>query len=166
MLNTLHLALTLLSVRTSLLPKRPTSLAYSHYPAPQFHDAFQNASYVTAFTEKYVLSSHTWLQIPFAPDKRLRSLTAILVSRFLLDLQRANLEALDLHTSTGSLPDGQPQSRFQGGSLVFNNFVDSLGGSIALSSGSFHLHDEVRDENEREEQESAQGIELEKVGGD
>ncbi|KAI0730539.1 hypothetical protein C8Q76DRAFT_690621 [Earliella scabrosa] len=120
-LNALHLALTLLSVRTPLLPMHPIARILTLHPAPQFHDAFQNASYVTAFTE---------------------NLTAILVSRFLLDLQRANLKALDLHTATdGSFPDGEAQSRFRGGgSLVFNNFVDSLGGSMAPS---FRAHDDV-----------------------
>ena len=69
------------------------------------------------------------------------SITAILVSRFLLDLQYANHKSVGIACSESSThhPNGHSQGDGSGSvSLTFERFVGSMGTSIAPGDGDEH----------------------------
>ncbi|PIL24627.1 hypothetical protein GSI_12511 [Ganoderma sinense ZZ0214-1] len=82
--------------------------------------AFENVSYMTMFTEP---------------------VTAVLVSRFLLDLQAANRKTLRLDSQ--DLSQEETSQGVPTGSLIFNRVVGSLGSSILPGSSSFDDTDDT-----------------------
>ncbi|KAM5530955.1 hypothetical protein V8D89_015400 [Ganoderma adspersum] len=90
--------------RTSLLTLNALHLTFT---VVAIDLAFENVSYMTMFTEP---------------------VTAVLVSRFLLDLQAANRKALRLDSQ--DMSQDETSQGFPAGSLIFNRVVGSLGSSI------------------------------------
>ncbi|PIL25527.1 hypothetical protein GSI_12414 [Ganoderma sinense ZZ0214-1] len=89
-----------------------------------YNPAFQDASYLPSFTEP---------------------ITAILVSRFLLDLQYANHKSVGMTCSESSTHHADSRRDGSGSvSLTFERFVGSIGTSIAPGDGDEHdIEDEI-----------------------
>ncbi|KAM5543602.1 hypothetical protein V8D89_002853 [Ganoderma adspersum] len=94
----------------------------------------------------FPLQSHPGAIENFSFVLQLREpLAAILVSRFLLDLQSANRRASNARGTTITLHDGGT------GSLVFERVIGPLGSSIYVDPGSYSdMFDEDEDEDEDE----------------
>ena len=157
-LNILHLVFTMLAVSTPSLNATlwPALTIPIYVPSlPQIDTPLQGASNVSSFTEPYararpLSSCNSPIPGSNAPPSN-RSVTATLVSRFLIHLQAANRHVvhIDTHSSIGGGGDHGDAGlvTFSSlGTLVFERVVDSMGSTLSYS----HAEEEGDDLDDRD----------------
>ncbi len=120
------------------------------------YESLVPVSYVTIFTEPYVVSSSSCTFRSSQSGVLLCSITAILISRFILDLQEVNRGLVRLHSDLETAPQS---------SVNFAKIIGPLGSSLVSSHDGTEttIGDEIAEEETIAQKETDTGMEIETV---